>query len=559
VSTNKFTIVIPTFQRRDVVTESVRALDRQPDSPSFEVVVVVDGSSDGTAAALRAEKLPFPMTVFEQPNRGRAAACNSGAALAEGEWLLFLDDDMEADEHLLAQHERTHLKGADVVVGHVPLHAKSRPGFLTEAVATWADSRAERLRGKGGELGLDDLLTGHMSIRRDLFLRIGGFDESFTRDGAYGGEDLDLGRRLLDAGCRIVFDPEAISRQRYVVTPREYLRQWRDSGRSTVLLARRHPEQADEIFRRRETLFDRVVGRPLRPLLRELILALAATGLQGSRVTRWFFRVRNLEFFQGIRAAGGRPGRRPIRVLCYHAIADLEGAPVIEPYGVPPSEFRRQLQFLSRHFRFISPEELARYLEGGGVPSRAVLLTFDDCFRDLAVEALPLLREFRVPALAFAVTGKIGGSYDWDEARGAPLLPLIDPAGLLEASEQVTIGSHTRTHRMLSRLTDDEVVREIEGSIADLEQLGLPRPRFLAYPYGEQSPAVREAAEGAGLLGAFTVEGGKVRPEVVRYAIPRAEVLRSDTGWRFVWKALTMSPMPSTRYPSLRRRLRGKP
>jgi len=557
-SAGGFSIVIPTFQRRDVVTESVRALSRQADSPPFEVVVVVDGSSDGTAAQLRGLDPPFRMTVIEQTNRGRAAACNHGAAVAAAEWLLFLDDDMEADPHLLARHERSHRVGADVVVGHVPLHSASRPGFLTEAVAAWADSRAARLREQGGELGLDDLLTGQMSIRRDVFLQIGGFDESFTREGAYGGEDLDLGRRLQDAGYRVVFDSEAISHQRYVVTPRQYLRQWRDSGRSSVLLARRHPEQAETIFRRRETGFDRVVGRPLRPLFRELILALAAMGLKGPRMTRWFFRVRNLEFFRGAREAGGQPRPRPLRVLCYHAIADLQGAPIIEPYGIPLRDFRRQLQFLSRHFRFISPEEFARYLDGGGVPSRAVLLTFDDCFRDLLLDALPLLRELQVPALAFAVTGKLGGSYDWDEEAGAPRLPLIDAPGLVTAGEHLAIGSHTRTHRMLNRLPGDELVDEIEGSLSDLEELGLPRPRFLAYPYGEHGPAVREAAKAAGLLGAFTVEGGRTHPGGDRYAIPRAEVLRSDTGWRFAWKTLAMRPPKTSGSPSPVRRLRGR-
>jgi peptidoglycan/xylan/chitin deacetylase (PgdA/CDA1 family) len=270
------------------------------------------------------------------------------------------------------------------------------------------------------------------------------------------------------------------------------------------------------------------------------VLAVSAMKLDGPRVTRWFFRVRDLEFFRGMREAGGRPRQRPVRVLCYHAIADLQGAAIIEPYGVPPPEFRRQLQFLTRHFRFISPDEFARYLEGGGVPRRAMLLTFDDCFRDLFVDALPLLREFRVPALAFAVTGKIGGSYDWDEAQGAPRLPLIDGDGLRTTAEHVAIGSHTRTHRMLNRLPTDALTDEIGGSIADLEALGLPRPQFLAYPFGEHSPAVREAARNAGLVGAFTVDGGRVHPQGERYAIPRVEILRSDTGWRFVWKVVTL-------------------
>ena len=58
------------------------------------MVVVVDGSTDGTAEALRRLDIPFALKVVEQPNQGRAAAVNAGAGAAEGELLLILDDDM---------------------------------------------------------------------------------------------------------------------------------------------------------------------------------------------------------------------------------------------------------------------------------------------------------------------------------------------------------------------------------------------------------------------------------------------------------------------------------
>jgi glycosyltransferase involved in cell wall biosynthesis len=552
-----FSVVIPTYQRRDVVLGSLQALGRQRGAGRFEVVVVVDGSTDGTAEALRELETPFPLTVIEQDNQGGAAARNRGVAAARGELVLLLDDDMEADPGLLAQHDRAHRQGADVVIGHIPLHPESRPGFLSKAVGEWAERRAASLRERGGELEIGDLLSGQMSLRREVFIGIGGFDTSFTT----GGEDLDLGRRLQKAGCRIVFDPEAISRQRYVVTPRHYLRQWRVSGQAAVMLARRHPDQADRVFRYHETTFDRLFGRPLRGFFREIILAVVATGIQSDRITRWFFRVRNLERFRGIRDAGGRPVPRPVRVLCYHSIADLAGAPIIESYGIPPREFRRQLDFLSRHFRLISPDEFRRFLAGAGVPRRAVLVTFDDCFRDLLETALPLLREFQVPALAFAVTGKLGATNDWDAPMGAPQLPLLGAEGLRTlAEENVVIGSHTRTHRMLNRLSDDELASEIEGSIADLEALGLPRPSFLAYPHGEHSSAVERAAIAAGLVGAFTVEGGRVHPGCDPYAIPRTEVLLLDTGWRFVWRAFTArrSPRSRKRLRNVGARMRGR-
>ena len=98
-----------------------------------------------------------------------------------------------------------------------------------------------------------------------------------------------------------------------------------------------------------------------------------------------------------------------MRVLCYHSIADLAGDPVLEPYGVPRPEFRRHLELLDRHFCLIGPDEFFRYLKGtGGVPRRAVLLTFDDCYTDLVTAALPELRARNASALAFVVTGPRG-------------------------------------------------------------------------------------------------------------------------------------------------------
>jgi len=133
----RFSVVIPTHQRRDRVVHNVEALARQ-DLASFEVVVVVDGGSDGTAAALRALDPPFPLTILEQENSGAAEARNAGARSAGGEILLFLDDDMEADPAMLAEHDRGHRQGADLVVGDMPLHPDSPANLLSWGVGFWA-------------------------------------------------------------------------------------------------------------------------------------------------------------------------------------------------------------------------------------------------------------------------------------------------------------------------------------------------------------------------------------------------------------------------------------
>ena len=302
----RFSVVIPTYQRKDLAVAAVRALEAQEGAPPFEVVVVVDGSTDGTAPALRELATSFPFDVVEQRNGGRAAAANHGASIARGELVLFLDDDMEAHPDLLATHDGAHRTGADVVFGHIPLHPASPPTFLAAGVGAWAEQRRVRILERG-QLELADLVTGQMSLRRELFLRIGRFNAEFTRGGTFGGEDLDLGQRLVEGGYKIVFQPDAISWQRYVVTPRQYLRQWRQWGRASVLLARAHPDESDQIFQLRETRFDRFVGRRIRWPLRIVVLVLARVRPRSARVGRWFKRVRDLEYFRGVREAGSRP------------------------------------------------------------------------------------------------------------------------------------------------------------------------------------------------------------------------------------------------------------
>jgi glycosyltransferase involved in cell wall biosynthesis/peptidoglycan/xylan/chitin deacetylase (PgdA/CDA1 family) len=546
----RFSVVIPTYQRRDLVVAALRALEAQEDVEGYEVVVVVDGSTDGTTEALRQLTPSFPLTVLEQPNRGRAAAVNHGAEVAHGELLLVLDDDMEADPRLLAEHDRSHREGADVVLGHIPLHPDSPESFLRPGVAAWADRRAEALSSSAAP-DLHDLVTGQISLRNDVFRRIGGFDTDFTRDGAFGNEDLDLGHRLRQAGQQIVFNERAVSRQRYVVTPAQYLRQWRQVGRADVMLARKHPEEADGLFHRSRTerRLDRLLFRWLGPALRPAVLKLVDSRALGPRTVNLYFRLVDLEYFQGVREAGGIPGRAPVRVLCYHSIADLAGDPVLEPYGVPRPEFRRHLELLDRHFCLIGPDEFFRYLKGtGGVPRRAVLLTFDDCYTDLVTAALPELRARNASALAFVVTGRVGGTNDWDAHLGAGSISLVDEDGL-EALRRggIALGAHSRTHPCLSNLSDQELDGEVRGSGADLQALGVGPPHSFAYPHGEHDGRVAEAVASAGFDSAFTIDPGLVRPDVDRYGIPRAEILRGDSRWRFLWKVFAMGRLNGVR------------
>lgn len=304
----RFSVIIPTYQRRDLVAANVMALSRQVFDGGFEVVVVVDGSTDGTAEVLWALKMPFPLTVVEQPNQGSAAARNHGATLARAELFLFLDDDMEAHPRLLAEHDQSHREGAGAVMGHIPLHPDSPPGVLASAVSTWAEKRAERLSKQGEEVRLEDMLTGQLSVGRDLFSELAGFDTRFRQQATSGNADTDFGFRVLRSGCPVVFNARAITWQKYIVTPRQYLRQWREVGRADVRYVRKHPDQFVAIFTPKKLRQRRRwMIRPVGTVLRFVLLRRVEQGRTDGRTERWFKKVRWYEYWRGVTEAGGIP------------------------------------------------------------------------------------------------------------------------------------------------------------------------------------------------------------------------------------------------------------
>lgn len=306
----RFSVVIPTFQRRELLVRNVEALRRQ-ELRDFEVLVVVDGSTDGSAEALRGLDLPFELTVLEQANAGAAQARNAGAAKARGEILLTLDDDMEADPRMLAEHDRSHRAGADVVFGDMPLHPGSPSNMLSWGVGDWARRRCERLSAPGAQIRHDDFLTGQLSVSRAAYDAVGGFDASFTREGLFGGEDIDFGYRLSQAGYEIVFNPAAVSFQYYDVDPAAYLARTREAGRADLELAQKHPELVANMApaprfktRRSRWLLTPFLYAPpafSRPLLTAAV-RLARSGRKGARARRLFFAVRTLEYLRGVRA-----------------------------------------------------------------------------------------------------------------------------------------------------------------------------------------------------------------------------------------------------------------
>lgn len=177
-----------------------------------------------------------------------------------------------------------------------------------------------------------------------------------------------------------------------------------------------------------------------------------------------------------------------LSILTYHSV-DSSGSVV----SVSPSVFAAQMAAISAAgYRGTTlAEAVATRRLTGEWPVKSVVLTFDDGFRNFYDDAMPVLKRYGFTATVFVVSDYMGKKNDW-EVPPAKLgsRQILTWAQTLEAMKSgMEIGSHTRTHRDLRRLTDVEVQQEIVTSRSEIENhVGKPVTSF-AYPFGEISSA----------------------------------------------------------------------
>ena len=199
-------VVVPTFNRRDRLHRVLSALAAQDVDEPFEVIVVSDGSTDGTNDYLRSDAVPLPVVTVAQDNQGPAAARNAGIERASGDLVVFVDDDVVAEPGLLRAHWEAHGHLGDrvVVIGPMldpPDHSMS-PWVAWEQ-AMLAKQYDDMLDGKYSATARQ-FYTGNASVRTEHLAAVGGFDAEFRR-----AEDIELAFRLDDLGLTFHFDPEA--------------------------------------------------------------------------------------------------------------------------------------------------------------------------------------------------------------------------------------------------------------------------------------------------------------------------------------------------------------
>ncbi len=229
-------IVVPTLGRPASLQRLLRSLSNQRGAPSFEVVVVVDGAAPSAAGVGDPRGWPFEVQVIESEARGAAAARNTGARAAGSQILLFVDDDVEVDEGTVSAHAAYHAGGPDRIGAGGLTPVPVATGFLGSALAGWWDVLDEQLSDPRHRFTFRDLLTGHCSVRRQTFNRVGGFDESLRCH-----EDFDFGYRALKLGLSIRRVPGAHARHHDGSTLDKILKRKREEGQAGVQLAERHP------------------------------------------------------------------------------------------------------------------------------------------------------------------------------------------------------------------------------------------------------------------------------------------------------------------------------
>ena len=227
-----------------------------------------------------------------------------------------------------------------------------------------------------------------------------------------------------------------------------------------------------------------------------------------------------------------------VLVLCYHAVSERWRAPL----AITPQALESQLEFLVRrgyrgatfHQSIVAPPG-----------SKTLAVTFDDGYRSVIELARPILSRLGLPGTVFVPSAFPGavlpmawpGIDQWLGGEHEHELALMSWAELRALAEEGwEVGSHTRTHPYLTRLDDEELREELEGSRSDCEgRVGTPC-RSLAYPYGDHDERVVRAAGRAGYETAGTLPGRLHAPSPLRW--PRLGVYQVDRGSRFRLKVL---------------------
>jgi glycosyltransferase involved in cell wall biosynthesis len=240
VPTPTVSVIIPTYNRKDLLCETLNSLAQQTyPSDRFEVIIVDDGSTDETAA-IAAEAFPFVLRYFWQSNQGDAAARNLGARQSQADILVFLDDDILVEPgyliHLIQAHHMSYNK---IVIGTSNLSLAETTPF-SQSLDALPDLDPHHTV---TEVPFREIYSNNMSIRREAYFKI-GMMQGLDFPGSSMWCDLDFNYRADRQGFEFRRSTKAICwhRDHIVRSLDTYKKRMRTAAYRSVVLFQRYPE-----------------------------------------------------------------------------------------------------------------------------------------------------------------------------------------------------------------------------------------------------------------------------------------------------------------------------
>jgi glycosyltransferase involved in cell wall biosynthesis len=215
-------IIIPTFNRKDILRECLHALARQDGSHAYEVILVDDASLDGTQEMIDTMRssLAFPLSLLRQEKKGPAAARNLGIKKSSGSIILIMGDDIIAAPHLLKEHVEWHTAkypgNNSAILGLVRWSSQ----IEVTPFMRWLDKKGWQfpygeIEGKT-EIDWKYLMTPNISFKRDFLIeRSLLFDERFLYAAL---EDYEFGHRFFQEGGKLYYNPQALGYHHHSTT-----------------------------------------------------------------------------------------------------------------------------------------------------------------------------------------------------------------------------------------------------------------------------------------------------------------------------------------------------
>ena len=241
-------VVVPTFNRPEGLRRVLTAFEQQrPNDLPFEVVVVDDGSEDGTSELLASwRSRRYPLRFARQANGGPARARNRALTVASGEIVLFGGDDIEPHPDLVSEHVREHNRRGDPRVAVLGLTRWPEGEELTSTMRHIDGPGGQQFSypvfTDGAEYDFRHFYTSNVSLRRDLLAsETDGFSTEFS---AAAFEDAELAYRLSMRGMRIIYRESALAWHHHHYDARSFFKRQLKCGEMADVFVRAHPQLA---------------------------------------------------------------------------------------------------------------------------------------------------------------------------------------------------------------------------------------------------------------------------------------------------------------------------